>query len=118
MTGSHSQSHFFRLDLIRLDNFLVPMQCTGNLGCFPRGKQAEIVQRYPVFCVCFFPVCSFLCLRNPPNSDMDYMIFKVRTRSFLCACIHIGVGHTDKSTHFDSEKLTIFFIVLRTGFQT
>ena len=33
-----------RLDYIRLDNFLVPMQCTGNLGW---GKRAAIVLRYP-----------------------------------------------------------------------
>ena len=32
------------------------MQCMGNSGCFPRGKRAAIVRRYPVFL--FFPVCS------------------------------------------------------------
>ena len=31
------------------------MQCMENSGCFPRGKRAAIVRRYPV---CFFPVCS------------------------------------------------------------
>ena len=47
--------------VIRLDNFLVPMQCTGNTGCFPRGKRAAIVRRYPVVvfprvqCCCEFP---------------------------------------------------------------
>ena len=33
----------------RLDNFLVQMQCTGNSGCFPWGKRAAIVRRYPFF---------------------------------------------------------------------
>ena len=29
------------------------MQCMGNSGCFPRGKRAAVVRRYPVFGVCF-----------------------------------------------------------------
>ena len=62
------------LDYIRSHNFLVPVQCTGNLGCFPQGKRAATVQRYPVFC--FFSQCAvFSCFRNAPNSDMDYRIF-------------------------------------------
>ena len=36
------------------------MQCTGNSGCFPRGKRIAIVRRYPVFwvfsCVQWFRV--------------------------------------------------------------
>ena len=47
-----------RLDDIRLDNVLVPMQCTRNSGCFPRGKRAATVRRYPVVVV-FPPImCS------------------------------------------------------------
>ena len=50
---------------------------------------------------------------------MDNMIFNVRT--FLCVRIQTGVGHTDnESAHhyiFDSEKLSQFVIVLRTGFE-
>ena len=43
----------------------------------------------------------FSCFRNPPNSDMDYRIFNVRTWSFLCVHIHTGFGHTDESAqHF------------------
>ena len=38
---------------------------------------------------------SSSCFRNPPNSDMDYMVFIVRTWSFLCVRIHMGVEHTD-----------------------
>ena len=37
----------------------------------------------------------FSCFHNPPNSDGDYRIFNVRTRSFVCVRIHTGVGHTD-----------------------
>ena len=99
------------LDQIRLDNFVVPMQCTGNWGCFPRGKRAAIIRRYPFFSPFLFPVC----FHNPPNSDMDYGIFNVCT--FLCVRIYMGVGHTDnESAHFDSEKLTNF-LVLQTGFE-
>ena len=35
---------------------------------------------------------------NPPNSDMDYRIFNMRTWSFLCVHIHTGVGHTDSQS--------------------
>ena len=43
----------------------------------------------------------FSCFRNPPNSDMDYRIFNVCMRSFLCVHIHTGVGDTDESAqHF------------------
>ena len=60
-------------------------------------------------------VCSRVqCFRNPPNSDIDYRIFNVRTWLFLCTRIHTGVGHTNKSAeHFDLEKQ---FLVLRMGF--
>ena len=59
----------------------------------------------------FFLCAVFSCFRNPPNSDIDYRIFDVRTRSFLCVSIHTGVGHTDNEStqHFDSEKLTNFY---------
>ena len=63
-----------------------------NSGCFPRRKRAAIVRRYRVF------------FRNPPNSDMDYSIFNVRT--FLCVRVHTGAGHTDESAHFDSGQLS------------
>ena len=89
------------------------MQCTGYSGCFPLGKGAAIVRRYP--CWFFFLCAAIPCFRNPPNYDMDYRIFNVRT--FLCVSIHTGVGHTDKESaqHCDSEQLSQFFLVLRTG---
>ena len=43
------------LDWIRFDSFLVPMQYTGNWGCFPRVKQTVTAQRYSAFW--FPPVC-------------------------------------------------------------
>ena len=48
---------------------------------------------------------------------MDYRIVNVRT--FLCVRVHVGVGHTDNESaqHFDSEKLSQNFLVLRTGFE-
>ena len=44
----------------------------------------------------------FSCFRNSSNSDMDYMILNVRTLTFLCVRIHMGVGHTgsESAQHF------------------
>ena len=51
-------------------------------------------------------------LRIPPNSDIDYRIFNVCTRSFLCVHIHTrGWAHrhlTSQLNIFNSEKLTFF----------
>ena len=61
----------------------------------------------------FFRACwVFSCFRNAPNSDMDYRIFKVHTWSFLCVCIHTGVGHTDSESaqHFWLGKTHNFFL--------
>ena len=55
----------------------------------------------------FFSACwVFSCFCNPPNSDMDYRIFNMRTWSFLCVHIHTGVGHTDSQSaeHFLIRK--------------
>ena len=51
------------------------MLCTGNSGCFPRGKRAAIVRCYPIISLC----AMFSCFRNPPNTDMDCRVFNVRT---------------------------------------
>ena len=45
-----------RFDSIRFQNVLVSMQSSGNLDCFPRGKRAATVRRYPD--LLFSPVCS------------------------------------------------------------
>ena len=56
-----------------------------------------------------FSTCWVLsCFCNPPNSDMDYRIAIVRTWSFL------STPTASRHNIFDSEKLTIFFIVLLT----
>ena len=61
----------------------------------------------------------FSCFRNPPNSDMDYRIFNVCTRSFSWVRIHTGVELTnsDSARHFDSKKISQFCLVLLTGFE-
>ena len=41
---------------IRLDQFLVPVQCTGKCRLIPRGKWAAIVQHLPTFLFFFLPV--------------------------------------------------------------
>ena len=48
---------------------------------------------------------------------MDYRI--VNVHMFLCAHIHMGVGHTNNKSaqYFDSEKLSQILIVLRTGLE-
>ena len=86
------------------------MQCTGNSGCFPWGKRAAIVPRYPVIFFLLSAVFSFF--RNPPNSDMDYRSFNVRTWPLLWVRIRMGVGHTDNESalHSDSEKLSQFVL--------
>ena len=68
----------------------------------------------------FFNACwVFSCFHNPPNTDMDYRIFNVRTSSFLCMRIHMRVGHinSESAQHFDSEELSPIFLVLLTGCQ-
>ena len=42
-------------------------------------------------------------------------IFNVRT--FLCVRVHTGVGNTDESAHFDSDKLLQIFLVLLMRFE-
>ena len=81
------------VDLIRFDNFLVPMQCKGHSSCFPRGKRAAIVRRYPV--VSSSCVQCFLVSVIHRTVTWDYRIFDVRTWSFLCMYVHTGVGHDD-----------------------
>ena len=68
----------------------------------------------------FFSACSlFSCFRNPPNSDLDYRIFIVRTWSFLCVRVHTGGwAHRQRvSTIYLTRKNSQMFIVLLTGFE-
>ena len=54
----------------------------GNPGCFPREKPAATESRYPTYGACWV----FQCFHNPPNSDMNYRIFNVRTDVNACDC--------------------------------
>ena len=60
----------------------------GNSGCFLRGKPAATESRYPTYGACRV----FQCFHNPPNSDMYYGIFNVRTDVNACDCT---LGCTD-----------------------
>ena len=46
----------------------------------------------------------FSCLCNPPDSDMDYRIFNVSTRLFLCVHIHTGEHRLRVSTTFLTRR--------------
>ena len=91
------------------------MQCTGNSGCFPRGKRAATVRRPTQV---LFLCAVFSCFRNPPNFYMDYRIFNVRTvRDHSYACVHTrGLSTPKTSQHniFDSE-LKSHFVFLCSG---
>ena len=87
------------------------MQCTGNSGCFPRGKRAAIVRRYPG--IFSYPVSSV---------SVIHRTLTWTTGSLTCLCDHwyyvriyihtgTGVGHTadnESAQDFDSEKLAHF----------
>ena len=96
---------YIRLEY-RLDNFLVPMQCTGNLGCFPWGNRAAIVWRYPAL---FFPVCSVFCVSIPP-AVRPTLLRQMDMRSLTCAQIWVhavhmkGVRHKQVCTRVHSER--------------
>ena len=100
------------VDSIRLDyiTFLVPMQCTDNSGCFPRGKRAAIVRRYPD---CFPFLCAvFSCFDTTgceaySFTTAGYGIFNVRTHLGACHA-HSGGSGTNRSaqelTRMDTHK--------------
>ena len=66
-----------------------------------RGKPAATESRYPTCCACRVSEC----FHNPPNSDMGYGIFNVRTDANTCDCAR---GCTDtvreSALKSDSEK--------------
>ena len=105
---------FFVLFFVFL-HFVVPMGISPmeNVGRFPQGKPAPTVALpNPNESACWV----FSCLHNPPNSDMYYRIFNMRTWLFLCVRVHTGggIGHTDsESVHFWLGKaLTIYSVLL------
>ena len=79
---------FFSSDFL-LNFFCCWYNCIVPMGFFPweielpsPGKPAATESRYPSYGACW----AFWCLHNPPNSDMDYGIFNVRTDVNACDC--------------------------------
>ena len=62
-------------------HFVVPIEISpmGNSGRFPQGKPGATESRYPTVINYCVHTGSFRVSRTPPNSDMDYRIFDVRT---------------------------------------
>ena len=98
--------------MIRSDHFLVPVQCTGNWSCFPRGKRtATATQLFFFFFFFFFffsPVCSVFVFVYHRLWGLvffftvdEYGIFNVRTNLSAC-CTHERGSGTNKS----AEELT------------
>ena len=57
------------------------------------------------------------CFCNPPSFDMDCRIFNVRTWSFLCMRIHMGVVHTDSESaqcFWLGKTHSVFLVLLMT----
>ena len=63
-------------------NGISPM---GNSCFFPKGKPAATESRYPTYAACWF----FVCVHNPPNSDIHYRISNVRTDVNACDCTRV-----------------------------
>ena len=65
-------------------NRIFPM---GKSGCLPWGKPAATVALPNLLCM-----LGVLVFHAPPNSDMDYGIFNVRTYVNACDCTGV-YGH-------------------------
>ena len=69
--------------------------------------------RVPVLLLLLSASWGFSCFRNPPNSDMDYMICIVRI-AYVVILVRAnttrGLGTPTASQHniFDLDKLTFF----------
>ena len=78
------------------------MQCTGNWGCFPRGKWAAIVGRYPIF----YLLCAVFSCFHSIGCDMNIWQIDIISYMESLTCVHIWVcavrmkgGHTQTSLH-------------------
>ena len=96
---------------IRLDHFLVPMQCMWKSGCFPRGSEQPYIRRYPVFF--FFPCVQCFCF------SIIHRTLTWTTGSWTCvrdhsyACIYTRGLDTPTSQHnILTRKNTIFSCAL------
>ena len=70
----------------------------GNSGCSPQGKPAATGSRYPAYGACWV----FQCFYNPPNSDMVFRVFNVRTDVNACYCTR-----GDVRTHVRESALKV-----------
>ena len=86
--------------------------CTHSLTHFTSNTVTTTGCEAPAQLLLFSACWVFSCLHNPPNSDMDYRIFNVRTWSFLRVHIHTRVGHIDSKSaqHFWQGKTHTFFV--------
>ena len=69
----------------------------GTSDCFPPGKPTATESHYPTYGSCRV----FTSFHNPPNSDMDYRIFHVRTDVNTCDCTR---GCTDTRKRVCTES--------------
>ena len=92
------------------------MQCMGNLGCFPWGKQAVIIWHYSVFSPCV--QCFHVSIIHQTLRGTTWSLTCVCDHSYACLYTQ-GDGHTDNEStqHFDSEKLSQIVLVLLAGFE-
>ena len=60
----------------------------GNSGSFPRRKPAATESRFPTYGACMMGV------GDPPDSDVDYRMFNVRTDINAYGCTRGVYGHT------------------------
>ena len=99
--AEHVQAYFYFFFFF--NNCIVPIGISpvGNSGCLPRGKPAATQSRYPTYGACCL---VFQCLHNPPNSDVDYGIFNVRTKG---KCNAIAHGGGDVRTHVRESALKV-----------
>ena len=79
----------------------------GEFRLLSLGKASSHSTVLPI-CLCSFPLCAmFSCFCNPPNS-MNYRIFNVRTRSFVCTW-GLGTPTTSQYNILTQKKRSQFF---------
>ena len=77
------------------------MQCTGNSGCFPRGRKASSHSTaLPISFVFSCVQCFCVSVIHQSQSNMDYRIFNVHTYILMHAYTH----DTNESAHFLFRK--------------
>ena len=112
--------------LLSLLGNLVRLTCKSNpiqvLQVSVGSFHVSIIHNHPdiIFAVDWVLRTNYLSIRNPPNSDMDYKMFIMRTWSFLYMNIYTwGLGTQTMSQHniFD-WKISQIFLVLLMGFKS